>query len=139
MSLLLMLHSVADGLRTILFIADLFRWLMRNFVRGYRNLSSFNFRQSSPSLPRAMTSQRARPNSIRVGLPAINPPKQATAPAHFGTPVHNGTSGNAPRSSGPCHAAFDLQGWMTDSGRLCIWLQQGHSFKIRLIRRFVRQ
>jgi hypothetical protein len=49
MSLLVMLHSVADGLRTILFITDFFRSLMRNFVRACRNVSSFNFCQSSPS------------------------------------------------------------------------------------------
>jgi hypothetical protein len=28
---------------------------------------------------------------------------------------------------------------MIDGGRLCIWLEQGHSFKIRLIRRLVRR
>jgi hypothetical protein len=48
MSLLLML-LVSDVLRTILFIADLFRWLMRNSVRACRSLSSFNFCQSSAS------------------------------------------------------------------------------------------
>jgi hypothetical protein len=30
-----------------------------------------------------------------------------------------------------------LRGWTIDSGRLCIWFQLGHSFKIRLISRFV--
>jgi hypothetical protein len=32
-----------------------------------------------------------------------------------------------------------MQGWMIDSGRLCIWFQLGHSLKIRLISRFVRR
>jgi hypothetical protein len=86
-----------------------------------------------------MTSQPARRHSIRAGLPAINPPKLATAFTHFCSPVRNGTSGNTPRSSGPCHTAFDLQSWMIDGGRPCFWLQQGHSFKIRRIWQFVGQ
>jgi hypothetical protein len=32
-----------------------------------------------------------------------------------------------------------MQGWMIDSGRLCIWFQLGHSLKIRLISRLVRR
>jgi hypothetical protein len=38
----------------------------------------------------------------------------------------------------PCHIALDLQAWTIDGDRLCIWLQLGHSLKIRSIWRFVR-
>jgi hypothetical protein len=36
-----MLPKIADALRTILYIADLVRWLMRTFLRTSGNLSSF--------------------------------------------------------------------------------------------------
>jgi hypothetical protein len=36
--------------------------------------------------PRAMTSHRDWRHSIRAGLPAINPPKLATASTHFCLP-----------------------------------------------------
>jgi hypothetical protein len=53
------LQKIADVRRTILFIADLFRWLMCNSVRTSRNLSSFNPADRAQVNSGAMTTQRA--------------------------------------------------------------------------------
>jgi hypothetical protein len=118
-----MLQRITDALRTILFIADLFLMVDAHFRAHQQKSVVFKFlpiERKSIQGPR----RRSAPgrHSIRACLTAINPSKLATARAHFCSPVCNGTSGYTPRSSGPCHAAFDLQVWMIDGCRLCIWL-----------------
>jgi hypothetical protein len=57
--LLLMLQRITDALWTILYIADLFGWLMRTSVRTGRNSFVFQFLPSSASQSRATTKRRA--------------------------------------------------------------------------------
>ena len=57
--LLLMLHGVADVLRTILFIPDLFRRQLRRAVRNAAICSPSNSNQRAQVIRKAITRQRA--------------------------------------------------------------------------------